>query len=42
MGKYGVSICGEVTKFEMTVLGVPKLQKTIPRNVELPPHLAEA
>ena len=26
-GKYGVSICRVVTSFEITVLGVPKLQK---------------
>jgi hypothetical protein len=43
MGKYmGFSICREVTKFEMTVLGVPKLQKTIPRNVELPAALCRS
>jgi hypothetical protein len=42
MGKYGVSICREVTKFEMTVLGVPKLQKTMPRNVELPATLCRS
>jgi len=40
--RYGVSICHMVTKFVVTVLGVPQFQKTIPGNVELPPHFAEA
>ena len=40
--EYGVSICRVVTKFEITVLGVPKLQKTVPRNVELPATLCRS
>jgi hypothetical protein len=31
-----------VTKFEITVLGIPKLQKTIPQNVELPATLCRS
>jgi hypothetical protein len=31
-----------VTKFDKTVLGVPKLQKTIPRKANYLPHFAEA
>jgi hypothetical protein len=42
MGKNMVAICPVVTKFEITGLGVLKLQKRIPRNVELPATLAEA
>jgi hypothetical protein len=30
--EYGGTIFAAVTKFEKTVLEVPKLQKTIPRN----------
>ena len=40
--EFGVSICRVVTKFEITVLGVPKLQKTVPRNVELPATLCRS
>ncbi len=40
--EYGVSICHVVTKFEITVLGVPNLQKTVPRNVELPATLCRS
>ena len=39
MGKdiYGVSIISRVLmKFEITVSGISKLQKTMPRNFELP------
>ena len=41
---WGTNICLVVTKFEITVLGVPKLQKMIHRNGELSylPHFAEA
>ena len=31
-----------VMKFDITVLEVPKLQKTIPRKVNYLPHFAEA
>jgi hypothetical protein len=34
--RYGVTIFAVVTNFEITVLEVSKLQKTIPRNGELP------
>ena len=33
---WGNNICRVVTNFVITVLKVPKLQKTIPRNGELP------
>ncbi len=40
MGKiWGNNICRMVTNFEITVLEVPKLQKTIPQNCELPATL---
>ena len=39
---YGVTIFATVTKFEITVLEVSKLQKTIPRNFELPATLGRA
>jgi hypothetical protein len=34
--RYGVTIYSVVTNLNITVLEVPKLQKTIPRNGELP------
>ena len=37
--EYGETIYRVVTKFEITVLRVLKLQKTIPRNVKLPATL---
>jgi hypothetical protein len=37
--RYGVPIFTVVTNFEMTDLEVPKLEETIPRNVELPATL---
>jgi len=39
---WGNNIFHVVTIFEITVLEELKLQKTIPRNGELPPHFAEA
>ena len=47
---FGVTIWGKiwgtiftvVTNFIVTVLGVPKLQKTIPEMVNYLPHFAEA
>ena len=33
---WGINICHVVTKFVITVLEVPKLQKIIPQNDELP------
>jgi hypothetical protein len=40
--EYGVSICRVVTNFEIAALGVSKLQKTIPQNVELPATLCRS
>ena len=40
--RYGVTIFAVVTNFEKTVLEVPKLQKTIPRNGELPATLCQS
>jgi len=42
--KYGVTIFTVVmvTNFNITVLEVPKLQKTIPRKANYLPHFAEA
>jgi hypothetical protein len=37
--RYGVTIFTVVTNVNKTVLEVPKLQKTIPRNGELPATL---
>ena len=43
MGKnMGHNICRVVMKFEITVLEVPKLQTTIPRNGELPDTLCRS
>jgi len=38
----GVTIFTVVTNFNITVLEVPKLQKTIPREANYLPHYAEA
>ncbi len=40
--RYGVTIFTVVTNFNITVLEVPKLQKTIPRNGELPATLSRS
>ncbi len=40
--KYGVTIFTVVTNFIITVLEVPKLQKTILRKTNYLPHFAEA
>ncbi len=40
--RYGVTIFTVVTNFNITVLEVPKLQKTIPRKANYLPHFAEA
>jgi hypothetical protein len=42
--RYGETIFPVVTNFNISVLEVPKLQKTIPQNGELQylPHFAEA
>jgi len=40
--RYGVTIFTVVTNFIITVLEVPKLQKTIPRQANYLPHFAEA
>jgi len=40
--KYGVTIFTVVTNFNITVLEVPKLQKTIPQKRNYLPHFAEA
>jgi len=43
MGKnMGFSICRVARKFEITVLGVSKLQKTVPQNVEFPATLCQS
>jgi hypothetical protein len=39
---YGVTIFATVTKFEITVLEVSKLQTIIPRNFELPATICRA
>jgi hypothetical protein len=38
----GVTIFTVVTNFNITVLEVPKLQKTIPREANYLPHFAKA
>ena len=40
--RYGVTIFTVVTNFNITVLEVPKLQKTIPRMANYLPHFAES
>jgi hypothetical protein len=40
--KYGGTIFTVVTNFNITGLGVPKLQKIIPRKANYLPHFAEA
>ena len=42
MGKNMGSQFAAWDEIEITVLGVPKLQKTIPRNVELPATLCRS
>jgi hypothetical protein len=40
--KYGVTIFTVVMNLNITVLEIPKLQKTIPRKANYLPHFAEA
>jgi hypothetical protein len=40
--RHGVTIFTAVTNFNKTVLGVPKLQKTITQNGELPATLCRS
>jgi hypothetical protein len=40
--RYGVTIFTVMTNFNITVLEVPKLQKTIPRMANYLPHFAES
>jgi hypothetical protein len=40
--RYGVTIFTVVTNYNITVLEVPKLQKKIPRNGELPATLCRS